>query len=246
MTAVPSEHCIYPDPRTVSLEFVDEGDDGRLGRMAARRAVLAISELSRDLLQPLEFGMTAHFMDEYGMYHPDDHPPHWHWYLQQTSPPAHVRPEAMYVDEKSLVSDVIDEPAMFKVVDQVLGQPCTAPRGRLLTWTEMYVRSARVRFPDTMRSDTEDHLVVDDYDNKHRGVRVPLIEDDNAVWIEGPRYPFLASPISCRVLNHGMWGLDLQLQVSLSVWWHDETPGRTLLDDALRRLHCLGWQQTYP
>ncbi|WP_433178228.1 hypothetical protein [Actinoallomurus sp. CA-150999] len=245
MTAVPSEHCIYADPNTVSLEFVDEDDDGRPGWAAARRAVLAMTELCRDLLQPLDFGLTAHFMDEYGMYRPDDHPPRWHWYLRRTNQPPHVRPAAMYVDEESLVSDVIDESAMLHVVDQVLGRPCTAPPGCLLTWTEMYVRSARVRFPDSMRSGIEDHFVVDDFDNKRRGVRVPLIEEDDAVWIEGPRYPFLVSPISFRVLNGGVCGLDLRLQVSLSVWWREETPGRALLDDALHRLRCLGWQRTW-
>lgn len=222
-------------------------------RTTACTAVEAIGRLCAHVLKPLEFGVTRHLADEFGEAMPDPHdvPTPWNWYVRTPRTPAFAHP--FYVDAQIVDAAQVDEPTMYDVVDLALTEPCDVPDGRWVAWTEMYVWDTLARVPEPDRLATDRHLVLDDYDNRHLDVRIPVTDLDGDTWVGatlGVRTPFIVrldKGFSDRA-DAGDFDQFLHLDVSVNwtLWSRPATAGRRMLDQALDDLRRTGWQQTFP
>lgn len=247
-----AEHTVYNDGHTITLLQGHERGDlswPLLGRRTARSAVSALGELSRDLMRPLEFGVTRHVVKEIEGFVGLDRslPSPWNWYLRTPDTPSFASPG--YIDPVMVEAEAIDEAGMFSVAARALDEPCAVPAGHWVDWDEMYAYDTMARV--VQAPSMAGHLTVDDDDNRNLGVRIPVVRaGDGTVWVHRGgvvTWP----PLTVRVTNHVPIAhpdsadfdtvIEIQIDVHWSLWWAEGTPGRILLEDALERLQAQGW-----
>lgn len=247
-----AEHSVYKDGRSVALTLgLHRGDLSwrDLDREGARSAVRALGGLSRDLLRPLEFGMTRHAMEEMDGFAvvSRQHPDHWNWYLRAPDTPSFAHPAL--VDAVMVEAETVDEASMLEMAERALDDPSGLSAGEWAEWEEMYVHDTMAHVPRPLGA--ADHLVVDDHDNRNLDVHIPLVRtDDGAVWVHRA-HQVTWPPLSVRIVNDAA-GVDfesadadayieLRIQVNWSLWWEEAAPGRAVFDRAIDRLRRQGW-----
>ncbi|MGV9665146.1 hypothetical protein [Nocardia niigatensis] len=248
-----SGHFIYGSGYRITLQL-DLQWDSRSGdsavqreREAAQHAVAAIAELSRELIDPLEFGLLKCVMHQvHGVWLVAEQPvPNCHWYLKSTWRAA----DPLYTHPVVIDAETVDESAMLMLVDSMFAEPCELGVDQWPSWDEMYVYTALARVPDAVAAEAGDYLVVDDIDNKQLDVRVPLNRRANGIWIGG--HDLYRTPIRLHVYRNDGSGLSegnshyaslrLMILVNWSLWWENGSPGRAMLDEALAGLDRKGW-----
>lgn len=227
--------------------------DSRVGvvereRESAGEAVAAIAELSRDLLEPQEFGVIKRVMGEEGGVWGFVNQPlsEGYWYLNR----AGREPNPAYTNPITVDAEVVDEAAMSAVVDMLFVAPGDLAEGQWPTWDAIHVYDTQARVPPALIPAGGDHLVLDDMDNKIRDLRIPLRKRADGVWV-GIRSRGHWPPVSISICRDHICGYSdaefhyativLSITVHWSVWWEEGSPGREMLDAALGRLRRRGW-----
>ncbi|MEU0545005.1 hypothetical protein ABZ319_34550 [Nocardia sp. NPDC005978] len=254
MHADHSGHVIYKDGYAIKLRREFEWDAG-IGPDARERdtadsAIAAILELTRELIEPLEFGITKSVLYEQDSCWFDRESPldESHWYLKlplREASPAWTN--AIVVDAAR-----IDGAAMRAAVETLLTTPCGLEPGQWPSWTEIYLYENLARVPDDSLPGPGGHLIVDDHDNRHDDLRVPLHELRDAVWTGSPGLGHW-SPIAVR-LNRDLFSgsfdgvhytsVVLTVDVHWSLWWEPGSAGRRVLDRAMDALRRAGRQES--
>ncbi|WP_067688405.1 hypothetical protein [Nocardia jejuensis] len=246
-----SGHDIYKSGYSIELERALNWTSGsgvilsQCEHEAAGHAVAAIVALSQDLLEPLEFEILQCAMSHsYGAPLPvEPDPTSGHLYLK----PAAIQPNPMYVGA-TVVDTEVYESSMSEAVDTLFAMPYDLSEGQWLSWDVILVGNTLVRLPESLVPTTGDHLIVDDIDNRHRDVPMPLTRRPGGTWV-GRDGLGRWSPISLRV--HREFGnsdtdshettIRLDISVHWSVWWNEGSPGRDMLDRAVESLREMGW-----
>ncbi|WP_067491849.1 hypothetical protein [Nocardia ignorata] len=216
-------------------------------RMAAHHAVAAIIELSRGLFIPLRVEASRCVTNNVdGVWMVAD----------RSEPDDHVRVNAAgsVLVPTSSAPVGVDGHAMTTMLDDLLTTSGEASELRWLGWSEIRVDDTLAALP-TALVPTGDEFILDDLDNRVRGLGIPARRRSDGVWVG--RYDLgFWTPISVTVLREahvsGISDADghhtllmLSIDVHWSVWWRDGSPGRAMLDAALHRLHDLGWHHNY-
>lgn len=216
-------------------------------RDAARHAVAAILELSRDLFLPLEFGMfrcVTH--DDDGAWITSRPENNDYWYLNTPD----REPEPICADAVVIDVETVDASTMTTMVDDQLTEFDEGSTRRWSGWSEIHVHDTLARLPDSL-APTGDAFIVDDLDNNCRDLRVSVQRRDGGAWVGKPDLGFW-TPISVVAVRDGLVSgitddeghyttISLSIDVMWSVWWREGSPGRGVLDAAMDRLHQLGW-----
>ncbi|MFF4955458.1 hypothetical protein [Streptomyces chattanoogensis] len=176
-------------------------------------------------------------MDEYD-WPADDNLPRWHWFIKTPQLPPDARP--FYSNPQVMEAETLDERSMLTTVDHVLDDPCEAPDGKRLAWTEMRVDHTWARLPEPDRHMENNEVRIDDHDNKPRRLLVPLKHTDGHIWATTPKPstwdPFLLSvKKSCGTVYPD--GLEYDAGGHHCLVTFDRTTGRNLMTPAVSPQH---------